>query len=78
MRQYADKTLRVDDRFTVILSDFMGNVDSADIALIVHYQPWFLPIDCEKKFRFISYKHWNGIHPWQSWPLHKKLPPDAE
>jgi len=78
MRQYADKTLRADEQFTVILSDFMGNVESADIALIVQYQPWFLPIDCEKKFRFITYKHWNGIHPWQSWPLDEKLPPDAE
>jgi hypothetical protein len=76
MPAWQHHTLRMDEKFTVVLSDLIrGNVESADIALIVSYKPWFLPIYREKAFRFVTFKQPDGQSYWRSWPIQEPLPP---
>jgi hypothetical protein len=66
--------LGMDDRFTVILSDLLrANVQSADIAIIVSYKPWFFPLHREKIFRFVTFKGTGASQYWRSWPVDEPL-----
>lgn len=75
MPAWQHHRLAMDERFTVVLSDLMRNVESADIALIVSYKPWFFPIHKEKIFRFVTFKQKDGQSYWRSWPIEDPLPP---
>ena len=68
--------LGMDDKFTIVLTDAIkGQIDFADIAIIVSYKPWFLPIRREKTYRFVSIRQADGRSYWRSWPIEKALPP---
>ena len=67
--------LAMDERFTVALTDFFDKAIAADIALIVSYKPWFVPIHREKIFRFVTFKQADGHSYWRSWPIDEPLPP---
>jgi hypothetical protein len=67
--------LAMDERFTVALTDFLDKAGAADIALIVSYKPWFVPINREKIFRFVTFKQADGNSYWRSWPIDEPLPP---
>jgi len=75
MPAWKHHKLRMDERFTIVLSDLMKNVGSADIAIIVSYNPWFIPIRREKIFRFVTFKQSGEIFYWRSWPVGEPLPP---
>lgn len=75
MPAWKNHDLGIDERFTIVLSDLMKNVDSADIAIIVSYNPWFLPIRREKIFRFITLNKGNDVCFWRSLPIGEPLPP---
>ncbi|MFZ0589754.1 MAG: hypothetical protein WAM39_04690, partial [Bryobacteraceae bacterium] len=67
--------LGMDDRFTIVLSDIIsGGVVSADIAVIVRYRPWVLPLRREKIYRFVTYPQINGENHWRSFPLDAPRP----
>ena len=75
MPAWQHHRLGMDERFTIVLSDAVHPVESADIAIIVSYKPWFFPINREKIFRFVTFKQTNGHQYWRSWPINEKLPP---
>jgi hypothetical protein len=67
--------LGLDDKITINPeSNLTGFVDQADIAIIVEYQPWVIPIRREKYFRFIAMKDWQGNTYWRSWPVDEPAP----
>lgn len=74
MPAWQHHKLGIDERFTLVLSDLMNGVGSADIAIIVSYNPWFIPIRKEKIFRFITFKQKSSIIYWRSWPTNRLLP----
>ena len=68
--------LGMDEKFTIVLTDAIkGQIDFADIAIIVSYKPWFFPIRREKVYRFVSIRQTDGHSYWRSWPIEKALPP---
>jgi hypothetical protein len=75
MPAWQNHKLSMDERFTIVLSDILRPVESADIAIIVSYKPWILPIHREKMFRFVTFKQTNGHQYWRSWPIDEPLPP---
>ena len=74
MPAWKDHDLGMDDRITIVLNDLIKNVGSADIAIIVSYNPWIIPIDREKIFRFVTFKQNDGRQFWRSWPVGEVLP----
>jgi hypothetical protein len=72
MWQHHD--LGLDDRFTIRLTDVFPQAMEADIGIVVHYHPWFLPIAREKIFRFVADRDMNGKANWRSWPLFEPQP----
>lgn len=68
--------LGMDEKFTIVLTDAIkGQIEFADIAIIVSYKPWFFPIRREKAYRFVSVRQADGHSYWRSWPFEKPLPP---
>lgn len=72
--EWQDHTLRADERFTISPEGIFGlqagaKLSGADIAVIVKYQPWFLPIERESVFRFVTQHHGNGSITWYSIPV---------
>jgi hypothetical protein len=70
--------LGMDEKYTVvpeiikIISPIDGKpnwVSGADIAILVDYQPWFLPIKRRSAFRFVTHKNDDGTFLWYSHPL---------
>jgi hypothetical protein len=73
--EWKNHSLDMDERFTITPADIFkccdsNKVSSADIAISVMYQPWFLPWKREKKFRFVTKKQTNGLLYWYAAPLH--------
>jgi hypothetical protein len=73
-KTWTNHSLTMDERFTITISDAFNvtksiRVAGADIAIIVSYKPWFLPIKREKIFRFVTHKQTNGNLYWYSQPL---------
>src|SRR5450631_356540 len=67
--------LGIDDRLTVNPgTQFQGEIGVADIAIVVKYQPWFIPIQREKLFRFILMPDRQGRIYWRSWPVDERAP----
>jgi hypothetical protein len=72
--------LGMDEKFTISPSQFFNTKDgwsgpngvafeSADIAIMVKYKPWFIPYRQSKVFRFQSHRQTNGKIYWYSIPL---------
>jgi hypothetical protein len=66
--------LSMDDRFTIKLTDVLSRASEADIAVVVNYQPWFLPWRREKSFRFIAATDSTGKIDWRAWPFTEPSP----
>lgn len=67
--------LGLDERFTINPESQMGGfVRNADIAVIVSYEPWFIPWHREKQFRFIAKPDGQGKIYWRSWPIDEPAP----
>ena len=77
--EWTDHDLAMDDKFSISLDQLFHAPDvvldtpdkrpgSADLDIIVSYQPWFLPWTREKRFRFKTYKQTNGVFYWYSAP----------
>lgn len=78
MPKYQHHRLGMDERFTFVASDIIGNAGAADIAIIVTYKPWFLPLRREKIFRFVTLKQSDKQLFWRSWPVDEPLPFNKE
>jgi len=73
--EWKNHTLAMDEKFTVLIEDiFTARSDSlmvsgADLAIVVDYRPWFLPINKEKIFRFKGRPVTNDLFYWYFFPL---------
>lgn len=75
MPQWQHHSLDMDQRFTVVLSDLLrADVTEADIAIIVFYRPWGLPLRRKAVFRFVAFPDSYGSSYWRSWPVGERLP----
>jgi hypothetical protein len=72
--EWQHHNLGMDERFTINLESMFRNMGAADIAIVVSYRPWLLPITKEKIFRFVTGKRSDGVTYWRSWPVGEKLP----
>jgi hypothetical protein len=69
--------LGLDGKFTINPENQLsGAIESADIAIVVSYEPWFIPIKREKMFRFVAKKDARGRIYWRSWPIDEPAPVD--
>ena len=66
--QWANHALNVDDSLTIILTDIINRADDGDIAIVVSYEPWILPIRLRKTFRFVTRRQNNGRTYWFAQP----------
>lgn len=76
--EWRHHDLEMDDKFTITIGDILGpspNLGGADIAIVVSYRPWILPLRRKKVFRFIAKKQSNGAFYWYSYPLSGPRPP---
>lgn len=77
--EWSGHRLQMDERFTITLQGMFGmgktppyipaKLSGADIAMIVKYKPWFIPIEQESGFRFVTHRQSNGLIYWYSTPL---------
>lgn len=72
--EWKNHKLTMDERFTVTPADVVGlgpsaSLEYADIAIIVVYRPWILPLHREKVFRFDTRRQTNGLLYWYSKPV---------
>lgn len=72
--EWMHHRLSVDDRFTITIGDIFGlgfgtRLSGADIAIVVSYKPWILPLRREKVFRFVTKRQTDGRLYWYSRPL---------
>jgi hypothetical protein len=51
-------------------------VSEADIVIRTSYEPWFIPVRLEKRFRFVARKDGSGNIYWRAWPLNETAPPN--
>lgn len=73
--EWLHHDLGMDERFTINLTEFIrGEAAYADIAIVVSYKPWLLPVRRQKLFRFVTYKETNGESRWRSWPTGERPP----
>lgn len=68
------RRLSVDERYTVTIGDIFQlgagvNLSGADIAIVVTYNPWFIPINRDKVVRFVTKMQTDGRLYWYSRPL---------
>jgi len=72
--KWSNRTLTMDERFTITLDDLIpinppSKLRSADILIIVKYDPWFIPLTREKGFKFATQLKSDGRLQWLSLPL---------
>jgi len=72
--EWRDHLLGMDERFTITPGDIFsiskeGPWAEGDIAIVINYEPWWLPVEREKIFRFKTHKQTNGHLYWYSVPL---------
>jgi hypothetical protein len=63
----ADQPLSI--VFSDILEEPPNKVAGADLMGIVTYQWWFVPIQFQKHFRFVTRKQPDGTLQWYSLPI---------
>jgi hypothetical protein len=74
MPKWEHHYLRMDEQFTITPSDLLNiqpptSLTRADLAIIVQYYPWFLPIQRSRAFRFEAHRQTNGHFYWYPTPL---------
>jgi hypothetical protein len=72
--EWMHHRLYMDDRFTITIGDIFSlgpsiRLSGADIAIVVSYNPWFIPIKKEKILRYVTKKQTDGRLYWYSRPL---------
>jgi hypothetical protein len=72
--QWKDHQLAIDGQFTitpehVIVPAQNAQFSGADIAVVVHYSPWFLPWRRQRQFRFVTHRQPSGGFVWYSHPM---------
>jgi hypothetical protein len=73
--EWQHHNLYLDDRFTINTADlFPANIAYADIAIVVTYKPWIIPLRREKLFRFVTRRENNGSVRWRSQPIDEVCP----
>jgi hypothetical protein len=70
------KRLGGDKRYTISLDEAFAlapgvKFGGADISIEIRYEPWFLPIERKKEFRFVTRVEGDGKLSWLSRPLDK-------
>lgn len=65
--------LDIDEKFTIYGNAIAPAPGAAaaggDIAIIVKYRPWILPLENQKVFRFVTHSHGDGTFSWFSFPV---------
>jgi hypothetical protein len=66
--------LGMDERFTITTQGIFGmlpgaKLSGADLAIVVSYKPWIIPLRREAAFRFITHRQSNGNLYWYSHPI---------
>jgi hypothetical protein len=65
----------MDEKFTInlygaiVVGDMRPAGTGADIAIVVDYQPWFIPIRRRQIFRFVTQHFADGSFRWSSYPM---------
>jgi hypothetical protein len=73
--EWSARQIAMDERFTINLTSVLrGPIAYADIAIVVNYRPWIMPVNRQKAFRFVTYKETDGSTHWRSWPVNKAAP----
>jgi hypothetical protein len=72
--EWQHHKLAMDERFTVTPEYDWKEVDSFDVAIVVTYMPWFVPVRQEKAFRFVGVRGIDRLVRWKSWPLGDSRP----
>jgi hypothetical protein len=68
--EWSNRRLGMDDRFTITPGDlFTLKLGDAEMAIVVDYDPWWIPWRREKVFRFNAHKQSNGLSYWYAVPL---------
>lgn len=73
--QWGHHNLPIDERFTITPEHIIGPANSqvsvagADVAIVIHYQPWVVPWRRERQFRFVTHRQANGGFTWYSFPM---------
>jgi hypothetical protein len=72
--QWNHHHLGMDEKFTITTEPIIhlapdAALSGADILVIVHYQPWVIPITQTRMFRFVTHRYQNGTYSWFSYPL---------
>ncbi len=73
--EWTNHRLSMDERFTITIGDLFSigdgvRLSGADIAIVVSYHPWIIPLRREKVFRFVTKRQTDGRLYWYSRPLH--------
>ncbi len=71
---WKHRRLSMDERYTITIGDIFHlgpevNLSGADVAIVVSYNPWILPIRKEKVLRFVTKQQTDGRLYWYSRPL---------
>ena len=72
--EWKNHNLKVDESFTITPADIFGlapgdRLGGADIAIVVSFKIWIIPIKREKIYRFIARKQTNEQFYWYSIPV---------
>jgi len=74
-QDWNNHNLSADEKFTItpyttfMPGDQFAVLAGADIAIVVDYQPWFIPIRRRQAFRFVTHRFSDGSYRWYSYPL---------
>jgi hypothetical protein len=73
--EWNNHDLSMDEKFTIspyttfVPANQFAVAAGADIAIVVEYQPWFIPIRRRQAFRFVTHRFADGSYRWYSYPL---------
>jgi hypothetical protein len=72
--EWKNRYLGMDDKFTVTPDDVFringeARLGGGEIAIVVQYEPWFIPWKREKVSRFNAHQQSNGLWYWYAAPL---------
>jgi hypothetical protein len=72
-KDWNHHNLDMDEKYTITPDIFAAapgqELSGADIAIVVKYRPWFLPITRQRVFRFITHRNDNRTFSWHSFPI---------
>lgn len=71
--EWRGQTLHMDEHLTVTPSNFFYRAEDGYIAIVVEYQPWFIPFHRERIFPFITHRQTNGRLYWYALPAEQEI-----